>query len=78
MHAITCPEDKVYIKLTKNSKLYAHEERVEIHGTNVYEESDTFENNSLFSWEWCLNSTQNNQYEVWFYDRYSDSWSSGS
>ena len=47
MHAITCPEDKVYIKLTKNSKLYAHEERVEIHGTNVYEESDTFENNSL-------------------------------
>ena len=78
IHAITCPENKVYIKLTKNSKLFASEEQVQIQGTGVYEESDTFENNSLFSWEWCLNATQNNQYEVWFYDSYGDSWSDGS
>ena len=75
---LTCSENEVYIKLTKKSMGYAYEEQVQIHGDNTYEVSDLFEDDSLFSWEYCLEPSTNSQYEVWFYDEYGDSWAAGS
>ena len=65
--------------MVKQSSSFANEESVEIlSGSTVLYSKTNFVASQLETFETCLQSTTNNQYQIKMDDSYGDSWSSGS
>ena len=67
------------MKILKQNQQYSSEESFSIsNSTDVIVQSITFTDNELQTFEYCLPSTQNNQYTLKLIDSYGDSWTSGA
>ena len=82
MGVLICPDDKVYVAVTKQSGTYAEEESYMIlSGTTELVTSQPFATNELRTDEYCLTASTNNQYTFRMKDVYAtsgDSWINGS
>ena len=82
MGVLICPDDKVYVAVTKQSGTYAEEESYMIlSGTTELVTSQPFAINELRTDEYCLTASTNNQYTFRMKDVYAtsgDSWINGS
>ena len=71
MGVLICPDDKVYVAVTKQSATYADEESYMIlSGTTELVTSQPFAINELRTDEYCLTASTNNQYTFRMKDTY--------
>ena len=77
--SIQCDEDKIYIKVIKESVNDCEEESFQIKNQGqVVVRSPTFAEWEREEFEYCLPRNANSQYSLILRDRYGDSWSAGS
>ena len=77
--SLECDADKNYVKVVKQSKTYPGEERYTLFsGETDYITTEALVRNELQTFEYCINKTVNNQYQLKLTDTIGDGWDSGS
>ena len=76
---LECPSEKNYVKVRKQNKNYPGEEQYTLFsGETEFISTEALERNVLQTFEYCIDKTVNNQYQLKMTDSAADGWDSGS
>ena len=77
--AVVCSDQENWVKIIKQNRNHATEESVQIYGgTQILYSSPPQVIDQLYSIDYCLEKTVNDQYTISLVDSYGDSWTNGA